>query len=733
MANVLQFSPLAFFLSLLMTTLTLSLALDAEKKVYIVYMGAKPQNELLAVNQHTAVLQQVLQTSLVQDSLVYSYGKSFNGFAATLTEEESKRIAGLDGVTSVFPNGMYKLHTTRSWDFLNFTKSIKRVPGVESNIVVGVFDTGAWPESKSFNDQGLGPLPQKWRGACATKNFTCNNKIIGARVYPDTVSDSARDENGHGSHTASTIAGRSVHGVSLYGLAKGDARGGVPLAKIAVYKVCSSLGCSFKDILAAFDDAIADGVDIISLSLGPDSAATHFFEDPISIGSFHAMAKGILISNSAGNSGPSWRSTASVAPWVLTVAATSIDRRFISKLALGNGKTLTGNALNTFPSHGTMFPFISGANARASQCDIEAAWTCSYGCLDPKLVKGHILFCEGGQDGTTALQAGALGLVTQSRLLDVAFGFPLPAAAIDLNQMVAVHDYLNKTRNPRARIFHSEAVLDKKAPAVAYFSSRGPNTITPQIIKPDISAPGVDIFAAWSPHAPLTTSPLDKRSVNYHIISGTSMACPHATAAAAYVKTFHPDWSPTAIKSALMTTATPISRKRNMEGEFAYGSGNINPVKATNPGLVFDASTEDYIQMLCSIGYTSKQVRIISGDSSSCLGKPKGSVNDLNYPSVAYKVKPNTKSFSATFSRTVTNVGDAKSVYTSRIRPRKAGDTIEVRTEPRVLEFTELNEKKEFKVVIVGSNPEQGSSRSLSIEWSDGKHVVRVPVVVYDI
>ncbi|KAG9456872.1 hypothetical protein H6P81_001380 [Aristolochia fimbriata] len=698
-------------------------------------MGAKPQSELLAVNQHTAVLQQVLQTSLVQDSLVYSYGKSFNGFAATLTEEESKRIAGLDGVTSVFPNGMYKLHTTRSWDFLNFTKSIKRVPGVESNIVVGVFDTGAWPESKSFNDQGLGPPPQKWRGACVTKNFTCNNKIIGARVYPDTLTDSARDENGHGSHTASTIAGRSVHGVSLYGLAKGDARGGVPLAKIAVYKVCSSLGCSFKDILAAFDDAIADGVDLISLSLGPDSAATHFFEDPIAIGSFHAMARGILISNSAGNTGPSWRSTASVAPWILTVAATSIDRRFISKLALGNGKTLVGNAINTFPSHGTMLPLTSGANARVSNCSSGAGWTCSSGCLDPKLVKGHILFCQEGQDayGTPVLQAGAIGFVTQSRILDVAFAYPLPATTLGPYQMVDVDYYINMTRNPRGRIFHSEAVLDKKAPTVASFSSRGPNPITPEIIKPDISAPGVEIFAAWSPDGHISGSPADKRSVNYHITSGTSMACPHATAAAAYVKSFHPDWSPTAIKSALMTTATPISRKRNMEGEFAYGSGNINPVKAANPGLVFDASTEDYIQMLCNIGYTSKQVMIISGDSSSCSGKPKGSVNDLNYPSVAYKVKPNTTTFSATFSRTVTNVGDAKSVYTSRIRPRKAGDTIQVRTVPRVLQFTELNEKKEFKVVIAGSNPENGSSRSFSIEWSDGKHLVRIPAVVYDL
>ncbi|KAG9456870.1 hypothetical protein H6P81_001378 [Aristolochia fimbriata] len=729
MASILWFSPLAFFTSLL-ATLTLAIALDADRKVYIVYMGAKPENELLAANQHTSLLQQVLhQNSLVQDSLVYSYKKSFNAFAAKLTEEESRKIAGLDGVTSVFPNGMYKLHTTRSWDFLNFTKSIKRIRAVESDLIVGVLDTGAWPESKSFDDHGLDPPPKKWKGACKSENFTCNNKIIGARVYPDTGSRSARDELGHGTHTASTVAGRTVHGASLYGIAEGDARGGVPSAKIAVYKVCSFSGCSYKDILAAFDDAIDDGVDIISLSLGPSSAA-EFLEDPIAIGSFHALANRILTSNSAGNSGPGLGSVSSVAPWILTVAATTTDRSIISKVALGNGKSYVGNAINTFASKKKKIALTSGVKARSAGCDIREARSCVYGCLDPKLVKGKILLCEGGDDGTVALQYEARGLITETGLPDIGFVFPLPTAALNHTQLEGISSYINKTRRPRARILKSESAVDKKAPAVASFSSRGPNPITPRILKPDISAPGVDILAAWSPVAPLTDSASDNRSANYHIISGTSMSCPHATAAAAYVKSFHPDWSPSAIKSALMTTGTKyillIYRKKNEDAEFAYGSGNINPVKATDPGLVFDSSKKDYIQFLCSIGYTTKQVRSISGDNSSCSGKPKVTVNHLNYPSVAYKVKPDSDSFKAVYPRTVKNVGKANSVYTSRILPRKSTGGIEVRTVPRVLKFTELNQKKSFNVAIKGSNVKRGSILSFSIEWTDGKHVVYI-------
>ena len=168
-------------------------------------------------------------------------------------------------------------------------------------------------------------------------------KIIGARYYRangDFSSDdfkSPRDWEGHGSHTASTAAGGLVSKASLYGLAKGTVRGGVPSARIAVYKICWSDGCSDEDILAAFDDAIADGVDIISLSVG-SSSASDYFDDSIAIGAFHSMKNGILTSNSAGNRGPDPASISNFSPWSLSVAASTIGRKFVTKVKLGNGE-----------------------------------------------------------------------------------------------------------------------------------------------------------------------------------------------------------------------------------------------------------------------------------------------------------------------------------------------------------------------------------------------------------
>lgn len=173
-----------------------------------------------------------------------------------------------------------------------------------------------------------------------------HSKIIGARYYNNLNKyyekdiKSPRDSEGHGTHTASTAAGRKVVGASYYGLAEGLLRGGSPNARIAVYKVCWELGCPLVDILAAFDDAIADGVDIISVSLGV-SFPVPYFKDSIAIGSFHAMKHGVLTSNSAGNNGPLRGWVSNYSPWSLTVAASSIDRKFVSQLALGNGQIFT--------------------------------------------------------------------------------------------------------------------------------------------------------------------------------------------------------------------------------------------------------------------------------------------------------------------------------------------------------------------------------------------------------
>ncbi|XP_050126190.1 subtilisin-like protease SBT4.6 [Malus sylvestris] len=695
-----------------------------DRKTYIVYLGSLPKDDVFSpLSHHIGILERVAESSSASNLLVRSYKRSFNGFAAKLTDRERERLAKMKEVVSVFPSTSYKLQTTRSWEFLGFNEKLKRNPTVESNVIVGVIDTGIWPESESFSDEGFGPAPRKWEGVCeGGKNFTCNNKIIGARFY---VGSSARDDVGHGTHTASTAAGNPVRGVSFYGLAHGTATGGVPSARIATYKVCGSKVCATDKILAAFDDAIADGVDIITISIGSTSAAP-FDRDAIAIGAFHALEKGILTSQSAGNGGPYEGSVSSVAPWILTVAASSIDRRIIDKVVHGNGRTLVGNSVNAFELNGTSFPLIEGKDA-SSECG-----DCDAGCLDPNLVKGKIVVCRWAFDSIEVRRVGAIGALSESIILDDSGIVPLPAASFSSKDFDLVKSYVNSTGKPRAKLLKSEVIKDLAAPTVASFSSRGPNFILPAIIKPDIIAPGVDILAAYSPVAPLTESVEDRRHVKYSFLSGTSMSCPHAAGVAAYIKTFHPNWSPAAIKSSIMTTAGPVNSTDGSywPGVFSYGSRHINHLKALNPGLVYETSKDDYIKLLCSILDESK-VRLISGDKRPCPARTgKKSAKDLNYPSLAGKVVTQS-SFSIQFQRTVKNVGHANSTYKAKTIS-KPGVNIKVvpQVVPQVLSFKSLNEKKTFNVTVSGRDIPSRTYVSASLVWTDGTQCVRSPILL---
>ncbi|KAK7826148.1 subtilisin-like protease sbt4.3 [Quercus suber] len=386
------------------------------------------------------------------------------------------------------------------------------------------------------------------------------SKIIGARYYSSTSSDnmSARDHDGHGTHTASTAAGNKVEGASFYGIAQGTARGGVPSTRIAAYRARYPNDCQGEKILAAFDDAIADGVHIISISIGPYIAVANFSQDVISIGAFHAMEKGILTSQSAGNSAGLIASVSSVAPWIFCVAARNIDRQIIDKVVLGNGKTLDGIGINGFSLNGTKFPLVLGQNAVKNTCSTSTSeGVCNAGCLNSSLGIGKIV----------ASIAGAVGSILKNDPFDdIADVFSLPTSSLSADKYDIVASYLNSTkyREPQATILRSEA-------------------IQVEIVSP-------------------SSSSQDMRRAKYNILSGTSMACPHVSGVAAYVKTFHPDWSASAIKSAIMTTASPMNATKILAAEFAYGSGQINPTKAVDPGLVYDASKEDYINLLCSLG-----------------------------------------------------------------------------------------------------------------------------------
>ncbi|KAL8150602.1 hypothetical protein V2J09_020410, partial [Rumex salicifolius] len=632
--------------------------------------------------------------------LRYVYEKSFHGCVAKLTDFEAKQ----------------------SWDFIGFSVGAPRTT-VESDIIIGVIDSGITPESESFNDTDFGARFYRADGE-----------------YPEKEGPTARDFTGHGTHSASTAAGDLVPMASLSGLASGTARGGVPSARIAVYKVSWTDGvCSAADILAAFDDAISDGVDIISASVGSPRALP-YFEDPIAIGSFHANRRGILSSTSAGNDGPSLGTVSNVAPWLLSVAASTIDRKIVTEVELGNGKVLQGISINTFDLQKKKFPLIYAGDACSSSSNPTQARFCAKGSLNPKLVKGKIVLCDIEEDKSRAmtvlenqvnategsLAAGAVGTLMYGSIInDFTQSFRLPASFLDVNDGAAVRSYIRKSISyyPIGSILKSHDAKDTLAPYIASFSSRGPNPISPGILKPDLAAPGVEILAAWSPCASQSEIPGDERQVYFNIMSGTSMACPHASAAAAYVKSFHPDWSPSAIKSALMFTASPLTKNINPEGGLAYGAGHIDPFRAANSGLIFDITDDDYINFLCSQGIPLKQIQGITNCSVTCPDHLKSF--DLNYPAIMIATK--SKNFSQTFTRTVTNVRTGDDATCDFTITAKAAKGISIEVTPSVLSFECTGQTQTFTVKVssttsfsanaVNSGPKLDTS---TLEFTDG-------------
>ncbi|XVF05205.1 hypothetical protein REPUB_Repub05bG0151900 [Reevesia pubescens] len=716
-------------------------AANSAKKAYIVYMGdtLKMNSKSLSVEHHQIHHHRLLSEvtgdeEVARQSKIYSYGKSFNGFAAYLTPDEAERLREKDNVVSVFPNGVKELHTTNSWDFLGMPLSVKRNSQKESDIIVGVLDSGINMDAPSFDDKGFGPPPSKWKGACQLgANFSgCNNKVIGARTYyldhmSADLKPTPADEAGHGSHTASTIAGVPVQGASLYGLGKGTARGGVPSARIAVYKVCHP-GCSDTNILAAFDDAINDGVDILSLSLGGGSET--YFGDSIAVGAFHAMKKGILTSCSAGNNGPDLYSLVNAAPWILTVGASTTDRLFKTPVIYGKDKKILGVSANTFQLKKKMYPLTSGAKATMKGVK-DYNSTCAF--LDEDKVKGKIVYCNGTNMESIIKAMGGIGTIIGAGTLSLQMSntFLIPAALVNRStDGENILKYINSTKHPQA-VIHKSIATKVPAPLVPFFSSRGPTQFAPSILKPDLVAPGVSILAAFTKYKSITGYLADDRFSVFNFLSGTSMSCPHTTAAAAYIKSFHPEWSPSVIKSALMTTTSEMKVEDEF-AELAYGAGQIDPTRAVNPGLVYELSKIDYIRFLCNEGYKGTRLSMIIDEHANCSSIPKyGGQDDINYPSMLVLHKDLVSRISAVFHRTVTNVGHGNSTYKAIV---KAPKFLNIKVTPNTLVFTKLNEKKSFKVEVKGPALKSNSTvLSASLEWTDSIHRVKSPIVIHSI
>ncbi|CAN0863796.1 Subtilisin-like protease SBT1.7 [Linum grandiflorum] len=722
----LQFHFLHLLLLLLLPFSHLS---TAEKQTYIVQISTSQLPATTPSSDGAEWYESSLRSVSTTAELLYTYTHAIHGFSTRLTPREAQLLQSQPGILSVTQESIYHLHTTRSPAFLGLDLASDLLPQANTvgEVVVGVLDTGAWPESRSYDDAGFGPVPSSWKGKCEVgTNFTvshCNRKLIGARFFArgyEATIGRVGDDDGHGTHTSTTAAGSAVDGASLFGFAAGTARGMATRARVAVYKVCWMGGCFSSDILAAMDVAIQDGVNVLSMSLG--GGTSDYYRDSVAIGAFSAMEKGILVSCSAGNSGPTSYSLSNVAPWITTVGAGTMDRDFPAMVRLGNGKNYSGvslykgSLLNSKP-----LPFVYAANAsNATNGNL-----CMIGTLIPEKVKGKIVLCD--------REAGGLGMVLANTAANgeelVADAHLLPTAAIGQKNGDEIKRYLLSDRNPTATILIQGTKLGvQPSPVVAAFSSRGPNTITPEILKPDLIAPGVNILAGWTGKVGPTGLAADPRRVEFNIISGTSMSCPHVAGLAALVKAAHPEWSPAAVRSALMTTAYVSYKDGNDSTPFDHGAGHVDPVSALNPGLVYDLTAEDYLSFLCALNYTELQINTVARRNYTCDPKKKHSVADFNYPSFAVN-KKKAAVLVVKHTRTVTNVGASGGVYKVSVTPEQIPG-VKIVVEPETLSFKEANEKKGYTVTFMASSMAIGTNRFARLEWSDGKHVAGSSIAV---
>lgn len=359
-----------------------------------------------------------------------------------------------------------------------------------------------------------------------------------------------------------------------------------------------------------------------------------------------------------------------------------------------------------------------------------------------KDINGKIVVCVLGtinpiEKGKNVKNAGGVGmiLINQEQHGYTTFSDPhvLPATHLSYADGLKVLAYINSTTSPTASfIFKGTTVGDTLAPTVTYFSSRGPSMETPGILKPDIIGPGLNILAAW----PSSVENITNATATFNIISGTSMACPHLSGVSALLKSLHPDWSPAAIKSAIITTADIVNRNNNATedetlhpaNDFTTGSGHVNPNKASNPGLIYDILPDDYIPYMCGLNYTINQIAKIVQKTVNCANATIPEAQ-LNYPSFSIIFGNKVQ----TYTRIVTNVGDADSSYTANIVPPP---NVDVKVTPKILKFSQINEKLKYDItftLLPPTNQGNGAQNITSqgfISWNSEKYSVRSPIVV---
>ncbi len=637
----------------------------AGEKLDVSSSAAQRYIELLR-GDHASALAQVGAQKL------YDYSVSYNGFAANLTEGQAAKLEKVPGVIAVTEDELLHPDTASTPHFIGLDSptGLWTLAGGQSkageNVIIGMVDTGIWPEHPSFSDTsntfGFPRLvynqpPFRWNGICqGGEEFNvrnCNHKLIGARYFVSGFGQnrvapwdylSPRDYNGHGSHTSSTAGGNG--GVQATGdaAAIGKISGMAPRARIAMYKVCweevgSDGGCSSADSVAAIDQAVADGVDVINFSI---SGSRTNFLDPVEVSFLFAADAGVFVATSAGNEGPGASTVAHPSPWLVSTAASTHDRGGVGTVMLGNGAQYTGSSLAATSVTG---PFIDSTTAGKAGANAAEVALCFLGTLDPAKVAGKIVLCDRGvnariEKSLEVKQAGGIGMVMTNTApigtnADLHF---VPTVHLESTDRAAVKAYA-ATAGATATISKG-TITTVPAPFMAGFSSRGPLLAGDgDILKPDISAPGVDVLAAVAPPGNFGRS--------FDFLSGTSMASPHVAGLGAMLTQLHPDWSPAAQKSALMTTAYSFT-STNPVPQFDFGAGHVDASKAGDPGLVYDAGFNDWLRFLAGQG-------LIGGTGIDA--------SDLNQASIGIGQLAGKQ----TVTRKVTSVGSSSETYTASI------------------------------------------------------------------
>ena len=698
-----------------------------------------PSNQLVAQgNQYNArsanmqaytAAQQARQNQVAQEigavDILHNYVHTFNGFSAKLTPAQANALKNHPEVAGVWEDQPQKPNTVNTPEFLglNAAGGQHALDIKGEGVIVGILDTGITPENPSFADDGSysDPAELGWTGTCdagaeagageaGEDTFVCNNKLIGARYFDASFSaaldiqyalgefDSPRDADGHGSHTAGTAAGNEDVATSLFGTPVGSMTGMAPRARVAAYKVCwnsdyvnpetgdDEAGCYFGDSMAAIDQAVVDGVDVLNYSIGNSAD----FTTPVYRASLDALAAGVFFSASAGNSGAQGPgSVGNIAPWITTVGASTYD---------GISATQVVEITNRDPQETVNFvegaitaPLVETGERAGALVIAEPLQGCFIAPDTPtpldnaEEIEGNIALVQRGSCAFTekverAQLAGASAVIIYSDGRPVtALGgdgsYEIPGGMIATEDGEALNTAITGGEAVTVRLSAgSFADQVEVGNIMASFSSIGQNDSSTDIIKPDITAPGVRILAATS-----STPMFAAQGEQARYLSGTSMSSPHIAGIAALLMGQNPEWTPSQVKSAMMTTARQDVMKPDgttPADPFNFGAGHVVPPSAMEPGFTYEANYLDFMGFMCGVGNDSF---VESQTETNCATLAADGFaidpSQLNYPSIGIGELEGTE----TVSRTVTDMTGAGASYTATIEA-PAGIEVSVAT-----------------------------------------------------